>query len=59
MNEDQATLLMIKGTIADLPETDRKGVQLAAAQLRAVVKQHNDHGVMAFALVGAELQAEG
>ena len=59
MNEDQATLLMIKGAIADLPESDRKGVLLAAAKLREVVKQHNDHGVMAFALVGAEMQAEG
>lgn len=59
MNEDQATLLMIKGAIADLPDSDRKGIELAAEKLREIVKLYNDHGVMAFALVGAEMQAKG
>lgn len=59
MTEEKAVLLMIKGTIADLPEADRKGVELAAAKLREIIALHNDHARMAFALVGAELQLEG
>lgn len=59
MTEDQATLLLIKGTISDLPEADRQGVALAAAKIREILALHNDHARMAFALVGAELQLEG
>ena len=59
MTEEKATLLLIKGAIADLPPADRDGVELAAAKLREVIAVHNDHGRMAFALVGAELQMEG
>ena len=58
MNENQVTLLLIKGAMADLPEADRQGVELAAAKLREILALHNDHGLMAFALVGAELQLE-
>lgn len=58
MNEEQHTLLLVRGTIAGLPEGDRKGVELAALKLREVVKTHGDHGLMAIALVCAELQAE-
>lgn len=59
MTEDQTTLLIIKGAISELAPADREGVELAAAKLREVIKLHNDHGLMAFALVGAELQLEG
>lgn len=59
MNEEQQTLLLIRGEIYALPDADRKGVELAAAKLREVVKLHNDHGMLALALVGAELAAEG
>lgn len=59
MNQAQQLLLMVRGAIASLPEADRQGVELAAAKLREVVAQHNDHGVMAMALVGAEMDAEG
>lgn len=55
----QQALLLIRGVIAGLPEADRQGIELAAAKLREVVAQHNDHGVMAMALVGAEMEAEG
>lgn len=58
MTEERQTLLIIKGVIAELPDADRKGVELAAAKLREVVLLHNDHGKMALALVGAELAAE-
>lgn len=59
MTEEKATLLLIKCAIADLPEVDRKGIEQAAAKLREIVALHNDHGLMAFALVGAEMQLEG
>ncbi|WP_293222295.1 hypothetical protein [Ottowia sp.] len=58
MNDEQHQLLLIRGAVYDLPEADRKGVELAAAKLREVVKLHNDHGRMALALVGAEMAAE-
>lgn len=58
MNEEQQQLLLIRGAIYALPDTDRQGVELAAAKLREVVARHNDHGLMALALVGAEHAAE-
>jgi phosphatidylserine decarboxylase len=58
MTEERQTLLIIKGAIAELPDADRQGVELAAAKLREVVLLHNDHGKMALVLVGAELAAE-
>lgn len=58
MTEDQQTLLIIRGAIAGLADADRKGVELAAAKLREVVTLHNDHGLLALALVGAEKAAE-
>ncbi len=59
MNAEQQQLLLVRGAIASLTESDRKGVELAAAKLREVVALHNDHGLMALALVGAEHAAEG
>lgn len=58
MNEAQQQLLLIRGAIYALPEADRQGMELAAAKLREVVALHNDHGLMALALVGAELAAK-
>lgn len=58
MKTEQLQLLLIRGAIADLPEQDRKGIDLAAEKLREVVQTHNDHGKMALALVGAEWAAE-
>lgn len=55
-DQDKLTLLLIKGSIADLPADDQTRVQQAAQQLRDVVKAAGDHGVMAMALVGAERQ---
>lgn len=58
MNEEQMQLLLIRGVVAGLPEHDRQGVERAALELREAVRKHNDHGVMALALVGAEHAAE-
>ncbi len=59
MTEDQQTLLIIRGQIAGLSEANQKDIKEAAAQLREIVKRYNDFGLLAFALVGAELQIEG
>lgn len=58
MNQERVQLLLIRGAIAELPEADRKGIEIAAEKLREVVATHNDHGKMALALVGAEWAAE-
>lgn len=58
MTNEQQDLLMIRGFIAGLTDEDRAGVSVAAAKLREVVAQHNDHGQLALALVAAELAAK-
>lgn len=57
MTEEQQTLLMLKGTVASMAEDDRRRVEAAAADLREMVKIYGDHGIIALALVGAEMQA--
>lgn len=58
MNDEQVQLLLIRGAIAGMPVEDRQGVERAAMELREVVRKHNDHGLLALALVGAEKTAE-
>lgn len=58
MNTEQQQLLLIRHVIAELPEKDRVGVSLAATKLREILMQHNDHGLLALALVSAEHAAE-
>lgn len=59
MTQDQHDLLLMRGTIAGLPESDRKAIEAAAQELRQVVARHDEpgrhHGLLALALVGAEL----
>lgn len=58
MTEDKATFLLIKGSIADLPKPDQEAIERVAAQLREIIALHPGHAMLAFALVGAELQME-
>ncbi len=58
MTEEHENLLIIRGHIAGLPLADRKGIAQAAQKLREVIAHHNDHGLLALALVGAELAAK-
>lgn len=53
--ENRAALLMLKGVISDMPEADRAVIADCADQLRAIVEAQGDLGVVAFALVSAEL----
>lgn len=59
MNEDQQTLLLIRGTIAGMTEEQQREVAAAATKIREIANAQSDLGLMAFALVGAELQLEG
>lgn len=57
MTNEEQTLLMIRGTIASLPEEEQIQIKVIATSLRNILKQDN-WAPMAFALVGAELAAE-
>lgn len=54
--EDLLTLKLIRGEIASLPQDDQDKVKLAATTLRGLIETHGQHGMLALALVGAELQ---
>ena len=56
MTEDEQTMLLIKGTIADLPPADQATVAECAEKLRGILRAYGPHGNVALALVGAELQ---
>ena len=57
MTDEEQTLLMIRGTIAGLPEDDQIQVKVIAQTLRNILKQ-DARAPMAFALVGAEMAAQ-
>lgn len=59
MTQDQLTLLLIKGTIADLPDEDRQKVDEATRQVREVLAAYPEgHATLALALLSAELAAK-
>jgi hypothetical protein len=58
MTEEQITILAIKGAISELPPHQEEACNELAEYLRRVVKEAGSPiGELAFALVGAELQA--
>ncbi|KTT21893.1 hypothetical protein [Pseudacidovorax intermedius] len=57
MTFEEQTLLIIKGSIADLPEAERQRVETAERHIRALIQQDKGAAVMAMALIGAELDA--
>lgn len=50
----EATLLLIKGVIFDLPVAGQEKVKQCADQLNATIKEAGVYGALALALVGAE-----
>ena len=56
MTPDQETLLLIKGSISDLTPEQQLQVKDCAAMIRAVIADGGVAGVVALALVGAEMQ---
>ncbi|GHD63819.1 hypothetical protein [Jeongeupia chitinilytica] len=58
MNEDQLTLLLIKGAIAELPADEQQQVHAVTQQIRDVMAAYpSGSAAMAIALLGAELAA--
>jgi hypothetical protein len=56
--EERITILLIKGTISELPPHQEAACNELAEHLRRLVKEAGTPvGELAFALVGAELQA--
>jgi hypothetical protein len=59
MNEqDMATLAAVRKEVAELPAFKRQQVEQAARMLREFIVQRGQVGIVAFGLVGAELQAD-
>ena len=56
-DEDRNTILLIKGVISELTPEQQKACKQVADRLRQIVLEAGDVGGLAFALVGAELQA--
>ena len=52
-----AELLMLKGAISELPEERREKIISLREQIKTLVVTHGDDGLIALAIVGAELFA--
>ena len=57
MKEEQATLLLIKGIVSELTVDEQAEVNRVAARFREILNEEGDAGVVAIALVGAEVAA--
>ena len=55
MTKEEETVLLIKGAISDLPETDRAKVMQYYAAIKGMMAETPLHAGMAVALIGAEL----
>ena len=58
MSQEQDTLWMIKGIIGDLPEDRRKAIIESYNKIKAIMAEYKEDGVIAVALLGAELAAK-
>jgi len=58
MTNEQAVVLMIKGTIAELPKEQQDAINSMAQRILNEVREAGPTGGLALALVGAELLLE-
>lgn len=58
MTTEEETVLMIKGTIADMPADRQQKIKAIADMLRWIVAADAEHALIAMGLVGAELAAK-
>lgn len=58
IEEETKTLLMLKGVIADMPHDQAAKVNQCVEAIHALISDNGSEGVLAVALVGAELQLE-
>jgi len=54
----RAEQLLLKGLMSELPEAQRAHIELVAEQLRQLLRDAGDDGLMALAIVGFEEQAK-
>lgn len=52
-----AELLILKGLISDLPQEHRDKILALRDQLKTIITESGDDGLIALSLVGAELSA--
>lgn len=55
---EQAQLIVVRGVIAGLDKPMQEEIAMVAAELRATMNKYGDTGIMALALLGAEVAAE-
>lgn len=55
MTKDEETLILIKGVVFDLHPADQEKVRMVVETIRQLVHAHGTIGLLAFALVGAEV----
>lgn len=58
MKVEELQLLLIKGAIGELPPDQKELVMRVASELRAVLADNGDLGLIALGLVGAEEAAK-
>lgn len=57
MTNDEETLLLFKGLMADLTDEQRQNVNTCIATLRAMLTKYSDgEAVLAIGFIGAEMQ---
>ncbi|WP_185734399.1 hypothetical protein [Burkholderia sp. Bp9031] len=56
---DLEQLMMIRGMVAMMPADQQDRVEAALVDLRAVLNQHGEPGMLALAIAGAELASQG
>lgn len=57
MTNDELTIVLFKGVIAELPVEQQETVQLCANKIRELLTQYPDgEATLAVGLIGAELQ---
>lgn len=59
MTPEKQTLLLIKGSIAEMPAEDQEAIKNALHDIRCTLGKYSaGHGACAIALLGAELAAQ-
>ena len=57
MTPERLTYLAVKDEIEKMPQQDRDQILAAANDIKATMSRYGGHGMLAVALVGAELAA--
>lgn len=58
VNYVKTALLIIKGAVSEFPPEDQEKIRQCKEALTEVVKANGDHGLLAIAMLSAELEIE-